>query len=323
MPRLLYATLAFALAIALVFTLTAPAVSAQQITHATLEFRLPEADLIPESIAFDAAKSRWLVSSVRRAKIVFANGKLFAKTSWPVFALAADSQRRILWASTAVVAQCAVCPDPKHEHSALLALDLDTGAERRRIASPINGVLGDMLLAPNGDLYVSEGMHGAVFRLPLGAQAFERLDSAGDFRSPQTPALSADGGTLFIPDYDRGIAALTLADHHLRWLEPAAAVTLTGIDGLYMDQGAFIAIQNGTTPERIVRIAADLQQLQVLEAGWPGLGEPTHGAIVGRRFYFLANSGWDVYDAQGRRSRTAPPVISSVLSFPLDSARLP
>ncbi len=30
-----------------------------------------------------------------------------------------------------------------------------------------------------------------------------------------------------------------------------------------------------------------------LEQATPGLGEPTHGAIVGRDFVFIANSGWD------------------------------
>jgi hypothetical protein len=31
-----------------------------------------------------------------------------------------------------------------------------------------------------------------------------------------------------------------------------------------------------------------------LEANWKGLGDPTHGVFVDGRFYFIANSGWDV-----------------------------
>ena len=289
----------------------------QPLTHASRAFSIAEADLIPESIAYDALTHRCFISSVRQAKIISADGKLFARTQWSVFALAIDSQRRMLWATIAAVAQCAVCSDAAQDRSALLAFNLDSGAEQLRIDSPVNGLLGDMTIAPNGDLYVSEGMHGAVLRLPQGANAFERLDVPGEFLSPQTPALSADGKVLYVPDYVRGIAAITLDSRQLRWLRPGAHIALTGIDGLYLDHGSFIAVQNGVTPARIVRISADLQTQTVLEANWPGLGEPTHGMIIGRDFYFLANTGWDAFDQQGKKVQGAALVESSVCKLPL------
>jgi len=306
-------------ALALALGVAAPSPGLAPVTHSTRAFTLAGSDLIPEAIAYDERDARWFVSSVRQARIMRVDGATFAKSPWPVFALAIDAKRRLLWASTAAVPQCAVCTDTTHEGSALLAFDLDSGALRQRIASPIGGVLGDMVLAPNGDLYVSEGIHGAVFQLPRGGKALRRLDTPGSFRSPQTPALSADGKTLFVPDYARGIAALDLHDKHLRWLQAAAGITLNGIDGLYIDRGDFIGIQNGATPERIVRIAADLQSLTVLEANWPELGEPTHGAIVGQRFYFLANTGWNAFDEQGRKLPGLAAVASSIWSFPLDA----
>jgi len=155
--------------------------------------------------------------------------------------------------------------------------------------------------------------------LPQGANAFERLDVPGEFLSPQTPALSADGKVLYVPDYVRGIAAITLKDRKLRWLRPGAHITLTGIDGLYLDHGSFIAVQNGVTPERIVRISADLQEQTVLEANWPGLGEPTHGVVVGRDFYFLANTGWNAFDAQGKKVPGALAVESSLWRLALNA----
>ena len=294
----------------------------QPVTHASRAFSIAEADLIPESIAYDALTHRWFISSVRQAKIVTADGRTFAHTQWSVFALAIDSQRRMLWATIAVVAQCAVCSDAAHDRSALLGFDLDSGAEQLRIDSPVNGLLGDMTIAANGDLYVSEGMHGAVLRLPQGANAFERLDVPGGFLSPQTPALSADGKVLYVPDYVRGIAAITLKDRKLRWPRPGAHIALTGIDGLYLDHGSFIAVQNGVTPERIVRISADLQAQTVLEANWPGLGEPTHGVVIGRDFYFLANSGWNAFDAQGKKVPGAAPVGSSVWKSALSDEKV-
>ncbi len=311
---------AFLYAAAALVAANAPAAppSAQPpVTHATREFSLTEADLIPESIAYDAATARWFISSVRQARIMLRDGSTFARAPWPVFALAIDAQRRLLWASAGMVPQCAPCKDRRPERTALFAFNLDTGAQLQRIESPVAGVLGDMLIAPGGDLYVSEGLHGAVLHLAQGAGAFERLDHPGGFSSPQTPALSADGKTLFVPDYARGIAALSLVDRQLQWLRPAAGIELRGIDGLYLYGNTFIAIQNGTRPERIISISADLQRFSVLEANWPGLGEPTHGALVNGRFYFLANTGWDAFNDQGAKQPGVRPVISAIWSLPL------
>lgn len=289
------------------------------VTHATREFTLPEADLIPESIAWDAAGKRWFISSVRQARIVLGDGSTFARAPWPVFALAIDAQRNLLWASAGMVPQCAPCKDRRPGRTALFAFDLKSGRQLRRIESPVPGVLGDMLLAPNGDLYVSEGLHGALLRLAHDARRLERLDHEGDFKSPQTPALSADGATLYVPDYERGIAAVSLADRSVRWLQPAAGIEVRGIDGLYLHRHSFIAIQNGTRPERIVSISSDLQQLTVLESGWEGLGEPTHGEFVNDRFWFLANTGWDAYEESGAKRKEVPPVISAIWSLPLSA----
>jgi hypothetical protein len=289
------------------------------VTHATREFALPEPDLIPEAIAYDAARARWFISSVRQARIVLADGTTFARAPWPVFALAVDSRRHVLWASAGMVPQCAPCKDRRPERTALFAFSLDSGKQQRRIDSPLRGVLGDMLLAPNGDLYLSEGLHGALFRLSHDAHALERLDHPGDFSSPQTPALSSDGKTLYVPDYDRGIAAFTLADRSVHWLKAAAGVEVRGIDGLYLHGDTFIAIQNGTRPERIVGMSSDLQQLAVLESGWDGLGEPTHGALLDGKFYFLANTGWEAYDEHGAKKPGLPPVISTIWSLPLST----
>jgi hypothetical protein len=37
----------------------------------------------------------------------------------------------------------------------------------------------------------------------------------------------------------------------------------------------------------------EIDRFDVLEANWTGLGDPTHGVVVGDEFYFIANSGWD------------------------------
>jgi hypothetical protein len=296
------------------------------VSHSSPAFALAERDLIPEDIAYDPKTRRFFVSSVRKSKIIAADGSEFAKTDWPVLALRVDARRRILWAATGWLPHCEHCQEADKDKSALLAFDLDSGALKERIESPVKGLLGDMTISGAGEIYVSEGIHGAVLRLRLGAQKLERLDVPGEFPSPQTPALSTDEKTLYVPDYVRGIAAITLSTGAVTWLKPADDIALNGIDGLYLYRDSFLAVQNGTTPARVIRFwpdrfSLDLRKQEGLEANTAELGEPTHGTIVGNTFYFIANSGWDEYDDQGKKKAGSGPVESTVRKIVLSAPR--
>jgi sugar lactone lactonase YvrE len=300
--------------------------SKKPVSHSSAAFMLAERDLIPEDIAYDAKTRRFFVSSVRKSKIIAIQRGVtgdardqtdFAKTDWPVLALRVDSRRRILWAATGWLPQCEHCEASDKNKTALLAFDLDSGALKQRIESPVPGLLGDMTISRKGEIYVSEGISGAVLRLRLGAKTLDRLDVPGEFPSPQTPALSKDEKTLYVPDYVRGIAAIVLSTGAVTWLKPADDIALNGIDGLYVYRDSFLAVQNGTTPARVVRFSSDLRKQEVLEANTPELGEPTHGTIVGDTFYFLANSGWDEYDDQGKKKAGSEAVESTVRKMAL------
>ena len=282
------------------------------VAHAVSVTALPERDLLPEDIAYDPKTRRFLIGSVTRCEIVTAGGALFAKSGWPVMALRVDARRRILWAATGWIANCLQCDPAGKDKTALVAYRLDSGAQLRRIDSPVKGLLGDMTIGRAGDLYVSEGAYGAVLRLKANASALERLDTPGEFPSPQTPALSADERTLYVPDYVRGIAAMDLQTRAVRWLQPAPGIVLSGIDGFYRYGDSFLAVQNGVKPERVLRLNSSLTKQEILEANTPGLGEPTHGTLVGGAFYFIANTGWDAYDDAGNKKPDSAPVESQI-----------
>ena len=282
------------------------------VSNAQLVATLQETDSLPEAIAYDSQSRRFFISSVRGRKIITLDGALFAKAEWPILALAVDEKRRILWATSGWLPHCRDCVAGDEGKSELLAFDLDSRALKTRIPSPLAGLLGDMTISRNGEIYVSEGIHGAVLCLPVGATQLERLDEPGEFPSPQTPALSADEKTLFVPDYMRGIAAIDLQTWSITWKQPADGIALSGIDGLYVHGGSFIAIQNGTTPPRVVRFALDLRRQEVLEANTPGLGEPTHGTFDGGDFYFIADSGWNDYDDSGKKKAGRGPTHSTI-----------
>lgn len=288
------------------------------VAHATPVLVLPERDLLPEDIAYNPKTRRFLIGSVTKCKIVTADAVLFAKSDWPVMALRVDSVRQILWAATGWLPHCRQCDPGGKDKSALLAFRLDSGALIRRIDSPVKGLLGDMTISAGGDLYLSEGTYGAVLLLRLNAAAMERLDTPGEFPSPQTPALSADERMLYIPDYERGIAAMDLQTRAVRWLPPGAGMMLSSIDGFYRYGASFVAVQNGVKPERVLRLNASLTKQEILETNTPGLGEPTHGTLIGNMFYFIANTGWEAYNDDGRKKPESGPVESQIRKIALD-----
>jgi hypothetical protein len=286
--------------------------SKEPVAQATVAFALPARDMLPEDIAYDPATRRFFVSSVRKGIVITQEGKEFARSEWPILALRVDPAHHLLWASTGYVPHGESVKEADKDKTALLAFDLATGTQKKRVDSPLPGLLGDMTISRKGDVYVSEGIHGAVLCLKATADKMERLDMAGEFPSPQTPALSADEKILYVPDYVRGIAAMQIDSHKVEWLQPAPGIALSGIDGLYVHGKSFVAVQNGATPPRVIRFSLDLHSQEVLEANTPRLGEPTHGTFVGNDFYFLANSGWNQYDGNGKRKSDATPVESEV-----------
>jgi hypothetical protein len=190
--------------------------------------------------------------------------------------------------------------------SALLEYDLDSGKllHRYDVKEPGKHALGDMTIGPAGDVYVSDGS-GAVYHLDPARRGLELLVAPGTFRSPQTPALAPDGSRLFVPDYSRGIGILDLKTKSVKLLEHPPELSLAGIDGLYLAGASLIAIRNGTSPPRVIRISLDAGltralSWQTVEANWPGLGQPTHGVVTGRDFHFIANSGWDQLGEDGK-----------------------
>jgi hypothetical protein len=275
---------------------------------------LPVKDLVAEDIAYDRPAESFYISSVRHGKIVRVarDGKTTdflpegAPDVWAVLALGVDSKRRYLWASTSAIPENLRFRAEDPGRSALLKFSLRDGTLVKRYDLPRDALhsLGDMTVSPGGDVFVSDS-YGPVYWVPHDEDHLEVLAPAGTFRSPQTPALSADGHTLFVPDYSRGISAIDLASRRTQLLAHPRELSLAGIDGLYLSGRTMIAIQNGTSPARLIAMNLNstltrIENFVVLESNSAGLGVPTHGVVVGKRFYFIANSGWDQLAEDGQ-----------------------
>lgn len=154
-------------------------------------------------------------------------------------------------------------------------------------------------------------------QLALRRAPLVTLVEPGNLGSPQTPALTGDGSTLLVPDYQRGIARVSLRRHSVSWLQRPSELALFGIDGMYLEGRMLVAIQNGTVPERIVVIRLNrtferVDSWRVLLARAPGLGDPTHGCLRHGEFFFIANSGWDQFEDDGARVAGVVPTAPEI-----------
>jgi sugar lactone lactonase YvrE len=271
-----------------------------------LAFRLPDRDMISEDIAYDAARSLFLVSSVRHGGVYAKrNGdekparlKFDADSSWGTFAVGVDSARGVLWATTAALPMAAHYTPSDSGRSALLKFDLVTGKLRGRYIASDSGAhaLGDLTIGSNGAIYVSDGLGTGVYTLDAGRDSLRTLVPRGVLVSPQTAALSSDGATLFVPDYAIGIAAVDVSTGRVAWLAHSDSLDLTGIDGMYRVGRDLIAVQNGPEPNRIVRLRLDASMRRVVRAtalvrGSRGV-ELTHATMLRDWLYFISKSGW-------------------------------
>jgi hypothetical protein len=280
-------------------------------------FTLSDSRLLAEDMDYDPTAKRFFVTSVRERKVVTLDARgvssdfATSPDNWPMLAVKVDATRGVLWATEVAMQGFRFAPESDWGRSALLCYDLQNGRLLSRIEGPRGSALGDMALAPNGDVIVSDGEGGRVYRLPAKATVLEHLDN-GEFISPQTPAMYTDGKHIFVPDYLRGIGVLEISTKQVRWLSMGEGFALNGIDGLYFHHGTLIAVQNGTSPERVVAFDLDssltrITSETIIERSTNTLGDPTHGVIIDDDFYYIANSGWDVIDDHGNMRPGAKP----------------
>ncbi len=301
------------------------------VSRSSVAFRLKDRGLVPEDIDYDPRTRKFFISSVLQKKIVSTTmqGDLtdFAAPpdGWPVFALKIDHAKQLLWASE-VAPEGFMGVDPSARgRSALLCYELRTGKLIRRMEAPHPSALGDIALSSDGTVIASDGQHGAIYRVRPTGDQLERVDS-GDFISPQTVAMAADGVHLIVPDYLRGLGLLDIGTKRVTWLSTQDRYALNGIDGLYRAGHRLIAVQNGTGPERVVIFCLDPKGTriigeQIIERATATLGDPTHGVVVDDSFYYIANSGWDALDDSGNVKPGVNLTDAMVMRAPLQPNR--
>lgn len=281
----------------------------------------PESELLPEAIA--KCKGRLLIGSVRTGEIRDASNRLalFSMLDGGVFDI-----EQLKKATFAVINNQLAYErrDDAPPFAAIVELDPKTGAERRRIViAAEKALLGDLEIGADGAIYASDSMTPRLFIVEAEADAVRLFASDDRFANPQGIALDRKRRRIFMADYLTGLFAIDATTGAVAPIANPTGAHLGGIDGLYLHESDLIGVQNGTSPQRIVRIRLDksgatAERLDVIAQAIPQWNEPTHGVVDGDKFVYIATSNWPAYDDEGKLRDGATPAPLRIMSAPLD-----
>jgi sugar lactone lactonase YvrE len=284
------------------------------VTASRVAFELPNRELLTEGIAYDSAADRFLVGSVRKGRIlqIGHDGKVtelatVERGRWAPLGLRVDQRRGVLWVAAAALPQTAEYEPADSGRSAILRYDLRSGRLTGRYQSGGGEphAIGDLVLNRGGDVYATDSRAPVVYRVRAGSDSLESFIRSPLLLSAQGLALTPDERTLYIADYARGLLRVNLATRGVTILEAADSVLALGVDGLYFHRGNLIGIQNGVTPHRVVRFTLApsgdrILGVRVLERAHPRHQEPTLGVVVNGDLFYIANSQWERFGADGK-----------------------
>ena len=264
--------------------------------QARVAYTIPQKDLFPEGLAVDPGRHVFYMGSMLHKKIVriTEKGEVSDFVS-PDVSLAepngikVDPQDHGLWVATG------------DEHASELVHFDSQGKLLERFRPPGSGPheLNDLVIHNASEIFVTDTLAHQVYRWNRQPGRLLPMSFHRPLLYPNGIALSEDGAWLYVADI-LGVIRVDLKDYSTREVDPGKHSTLAGIDGLYWHKGSLVGVQYGNGPYRVARWRLErdgrtVKSTDVLEYRTPLISSPTTGAILGKNFYFIANSGVENY----------------------------
>ena len=278
-------------------------------------FTLPKGDDLFESLAFDPKRKQFLVGSVRDGQIhrTGKDGKLqdfIAPNAdnglWSVYAMAADPDHDALYVASTASVYFKGLKQEDYGKAGVFKFKLSTGKlVAKYLLEPDRQprTLSSIAVGKDGQVFAADGLRNIIYR--LDGDVLKPMVENPKLTSIRGLTVSGDGKLLYFADYALGIFGVDLAAGKGFDLAFAPAnLVLGGIDGLYWYDNTLVAIENGMSPRRVIRLQLDAEGRKVgkvmpLDVANPALTLPTYGAIDADGLYFIANSQKNSYDAYG------------------------
>ncbi|MEZ5921929.1 MAG: hypothetical protein R3C60_11320 [Parvularculaceae bacterium] len=283
-----------------------------------------QADLLPEAVAPYPGKSI-LIGSVRSGAITAydtaGGSNVLATAPGGVFDL--EVRKNIVWAAVnnqlAYVKEKDAAP-----FAAVIGFDADTGDILHEFQ--IDGeesLFGDIEISKNGTIFASDSITPQIIWKAPKDQSLSQYLTDPRFVNLQGIALDERKKRLFVADYLAGLFVIDTKTKEVTNIANKTTGWLGGIDGLYYTKGCLLGVQNGTTPQRLVKAClnkrgTEIKSFEVLQQALSEWREPTHGFVVGNNLIYIATSNWPSYAEDGdvRDPESLKPIL--IMSTPIN-----
>lgn len=277
--------------------------------EATLVFTLPEAVLMPESLAWDPSRGKYLVGTVIEGQVLAVDEtgqveELIKADNenglWAVLDILVDEPRDRLWVSSAAIPGFREFSPVDKGRSALYEFELGSLELVHRYPVPVDGrphALGSMVQNPDGDIFIADRALPIIYAKRAVDEKLTGVLGLSDMVSLRDIAMQHDGRIMYIADREMGITVVDFVSQQAAKLVVPETLNLGGIDGLLLSDNHLIVIQNGISPQRVMRLALDASGTKVdavrpLAVAQPVFNFPSYGAIKGQDLVYFSGSHW-------------------------------
>jgi len=281
----------------------------------SVAFTLPKGDYLFESLAWDGKQQKFLVGSAREGKIYHVDkaGKLeaFIKPDannglWSVYAMAVDAEHDLLYVASTASVYFKGFKQEDYGRAGVFKFRLSTGQFVDKYILQADGqprTLSSVVINKDGRIFTADGIRNEIYK--LDTDGLKILLKNPNLTSLRGLAASGDGKYLYFADYQLGLLGIDLnsgTGFDVKY--NAEALALGGIDGLYWYEGALVAIENGMSPKRVMRLTLSddghaIVKVMALDAGNAAFTLPTYGTVANDSLYFIANSQKNEYGQYG------------------------
>lgn len=283
--------------------------AAEPVGESEPEFTLPADVVMPETMAWDESRQKFLVGTVAEGRIlaVGEDGQVDEllrandeNGMWAVLDILVDEPRKKLWVTSAAIPKFAGFDEVDKGRSALFEFNLESLELVRRYPVPVDGrphILGSMTLGSNGDIFIADRALPFVFGKSADEQKLKAVAASKDMISMRGIALQPDGRIMYVADRELGILVIDIEKGLAGKLAVPETLNLGGIEGLYLWNNHLVMVQNGIKPQRVMRLQLDssgtrVEAVRPLAIAQPEFDFPSYGVIKGEDFYYFGNSQW-------------------------------
>lgn len=282
------------------------------VSRSELAYVIPEIDLIPEGLAYDAGEDCFYIGSLYKSKIVkITRGGDISDFTTPrqdglvsIVGMKVDPVGRYLWASSSYGYKKDNIPFEELGTCEMVKYNLTTGELVNRYPLPKeeNHFFNDVVLNHDNDAFVTDSHVAGVYVINHVEDTVKEFVKLDEGSYPNGIALSDNDNYLYVA-VSNGIVIIDMRDKSTKYLKHSDDIYVAGCDGLYFYKQSLIGVQGMFS--RIARFHLnsnldEVTKLEVLEAYNPDFENPTTGAIAGNEFYYIANTQLAKIDQDGK-----------------------